>query len=103
MLPPILPNQVAVTSQQDAPRARPEVPPVVPVQETSSENTVGLRQRDPEETAQRLREEQRRRQQQREQALAQGEEVGEALDAVDEEYRLDENLPRKGLWVDVQV
>ncbi|MNJ73972.1 hypothetical protein D3C77_708450 [compost metagenome] len=51
----------------------------------------------------RLREEQRRRQQQREQrerARAEGEASGEALE---DEYGLDENLPRKGLWVDVKA
>ncbi|MGP3790356.1 aspartate-semialdehyde dehydrogenase [Pseudomonas sp. B392_1p] len=100
MLPPILPSQVAVTSQQDPPKARPDVPPVVPVEETSADNSVALGKRDPEETAMRLREEQRRRQQQRERARAEGEASGEALE---EEYSLDENLPRKGIWVDIKA
>ncbi len=99
MLPPILPSQVAVTSQQDPPKARPDVPPVAPVQETSGDNSVAMGKRDPEEAAIRLREEQRRRQQQRERARAMGD-TGEALD---DEYSQDESLPRKGLWVDVQA
>lgn len=104
MLPPILPHQIAVTSQQDPPKPKPDVPPVVPTQQTAKESAVSLDKRNPEETALRLREEQARRQrQQRERdrikkALDEGEEDLEALEA-----SLDPSVPRKGLWVDIKA
>lgn len=104
MLPPILPNQIPVTSQQDAPKPKPDIPPVVPTQEAGKEGAVSLDKRNPEETALRLREEQQRRQrQQRERdrikkALDEGEEDLEALEA-----SLDPSVPRKGLWVDIKA
>ena len=104
MLPPILPNQIPVTSQQDPPKPKPDIPPVVPAQETGKESAVSLDKRNPEETVLRLREEQERRQrQQRERdrikkALDEGEEDLEALEA-----SLDPSVPRKGLWVDIKA
>ena len=63
MLPPMLPlSVVPVTSQQDPIRQRPDIPPVVPVQESSNESTIDLQKRDPEEDGLLLREEQRRQQ-----------------------------------------
>mgnify|MGYP006209420077 CR=1 FL=1 len=65
MLPPMLPlSAVPITSQQDPVRPRPDMPPVVPVQPSSSESTIDLQKRDPEEAAMALRDEQRRRQEQ---------------------------------------
>lgn len=107
MLPPILPHQIAVTSQQDPPKPKPDIPPVVPTQEAGKENAVSLDKRNPEETALRLREEQERRnRQQHEQrerervkkALEEGEEDLEALEA-----SLDPGISRKGLWVDIKA
>ena len=52
MLPPMLPlSAVPITSQQDPIRQRPDIPPVVPVQESSNESTIDLQKRDPEEAA----------------------------------------------------
>ena len=60
MLPPMIPlSAVPITSQHDPIRQRPDIPPVVPVQESSNESTIDLQQRDPEEAAFQLREEQR--------------------------------------------
>ena len=50
MLPPMLPlSAVPITSQTDPIRPRPDIPPVVPVQESSSESTIDLQKRNPEE------------------------------------------------------
>ena len=63
MLPPMLPlSAVPITSQQDPIRQRPDIPPVVPVQESSNESTIDLQKRDPEEDRLLAREEQRRQQ-----------------------------------------
>lgn len=99
MLPPIPHSLMPVTAQQDVPKPRPEIPPVTPVQASSSESAVSLDKRHPQEAEELLRQEQRRRQQRRgytPEQLAEGE-VAEA-----DEAALDE-LPRQGLWVDVEV
>jgi hypothetical protein len=88
-----------VTAQQDVPKPRPEIPPVTPVQASSSESSVSLDKRHPQETEELLRQEQRRRQQRRgytAEQLAEGE-----VDKVDEVAV--QELPRQGLWVDVEV
>ena len=99
MLPPIPHSLQPVTSQQDVPKPRPEIPPVTPVQASSSESSVTLDKRHPQETEELLRQEQRRRQQRRgytAEQLAEGE-VDEA------DAQVLEQLPRQGLWVDVEV
>ena len=99
MLPPIPPSLVPVTVQQDAIKPKPEVPPVTAAAESSKESGVSLDKRHPHEAAALLREEQRRRQRRHgysAEELAEGE-VAEADAAL-----LDE-LPRQGLWVDVEV
>jgi len=99
MLPPIPQSLQPVTSQQDVPKPRPEIPPVTPVQASSSESSVTLDKRHPQETEELLRQEQRRRQQRRgytAEQLAEGE-VDEA------DAQVLEQLPRQGLWVDVEV
>lgn len=88
-----------MTAQQDVPKPRPEIPPVTPVQASSSESSVSLEKRHPQETEELLRQEQRRRQQRRgytAEQLAEGE-----VDKVDEVAV--QELPRQGLWVDVEV
>ncbi len=43
MLPPMLPlSAVPITAQQDPVRQRPDIPPVVPVQQSSNESTIDL-------------------------------------------------------------
>ncbi|MBB1521156.1 aspartate-semialdehyde dehydrogenase [Aquipseudomonas guryensis] len=98
MLPPIPHSLQPVTVQQDVPKPRPEIPPVTPASESQKESAVELDKRHPQEAEMLLREEQRRRQRRHysPEALAEGE-----VDKADEKL-LDE-LPRQGLWVDVEV
>ncbi|MFJ5295312.1 aspartate-semialdehyde dehydrogenase [Pseudomonas sp. SLFW] len=66
MLPPLIPLSAApVTSQQDPVKPTPDIPPVAPVQPSSSESTINMGQRDPEQAQLLLREEQRRQQRRR--------------------------------------
>jgi hypothetical protein len=98
MLPPIPSGVFPVSAQQDVVKPRPEVAPVTPVQPSSSESAVNLDRRHPQEAEQMLRDEQRRRQRRRytPEELATGE--------TDEQDQAGlEDLPRQGLWVDVEV
>lgn len=101
MLPPIPHSLAPVTAQQDVVRPRPEIPPVTPAEGSAAESAISLDRRHPQEAAEVLREEQRRRLRQRRrlppQAEASPEAVAEVLDAELED------LPRQGLWVDVEV
>ncbi|TWC47777.1 hypothetical protein FBY04_12620 [Pseudomonas sp. SJZ080] len=113
MLPPMLPlSAVPITSQHDPIRQRPDIPPVVPVQESSNETTIDLQQRDSEEAAFQLREEQRRKQEQRRRRREADEDSDEHLAIPGTELNADntvpvapliEDEPRQGLWVDIQV
>ncbi|QUE77091.1 aspartate-semialdehyde dehydrogenase [Stutzerimonas stutzeri] len=98
MLPVIPPGTVQVTAQQDVIKPRPDIAPVTPVQPSANESSVGLDRRHPQEAEQMLRDEQRRRQRRgyTAQELAEGETAEEDQDALEE-------LPRQGLWVDVEV
>lgn len=98
MLPPIPHSLVPVTSQQDVIKPRPDIPPVTPAKEGSEESAIGLDRRHPQEAEEMLREEQRRRQRRGYTAeeLAEGD-----VRQADEEVI--EQLPRQGLWVDVEV
>ncbi|OHC24862.1 MAG: aspartate-semialdehyde dehydrogenase [Pseudomonadales bacterium RIFCSPLOWO2_02_FULL_63_210] len=98
MLPPIPHGMAPVTVQQDVIKPRPDIPPVTPAAASSKESGVSLDKRHPQEAAELLREEQRRRQRRGYSAeeLAEGD-VAEADEAVIDE------LPRQGLWVDVEV
>jgi hypothetical protein len=98
VLPPIPHSLAPVTVQQDVIKPRPEVPPVTPTAEGAKESGVSLDKRHPQEAAELLREEQRRRQRRGYSAeeLAEGEVEQEDAPLLDE-------LPRQGLWVDVEV
>ncbi len=98
MLPPIPQSLVPVSAQQDAVKPRPDIPPVTPMQESARESAVGLDRRHPQETEELLREEQRRRQRRgyTPEELA----TGEVAEEDQAELR---ELPRQGLWVDVEV
>jgi len=103
MLPPILPlSVVPVTSQQDPVRPRPDIPAVVPTQASSGDSTVNLKQRDADQAALLLREEQQRQQQQRQQeADAPVADGGEA-----DQHTPDgvvDGAPRQGVWIDIEV
>lgn len=66
MLPPLIPLSAApITAQQDPVRPTPDIPPVAPVQPSSSESTIDMGERDPEQAQLLLREEQRRQQRRR--------------------------------------
>lgn len=99
MLPPIPHSLAPVTAQQDVVRPRPEIPPVTPAEGAAGEAAISLDKRHPQEAAEVLREEQRRRQRRRLPPLVEAspEAVAEVLDAELED------LPRQGLWVDVEV
>lgn len=113
MLPPMLPlSAVPITAQQDPVRQRPDIPPVVPVQESSNESTIDLQNRDPEETALLLREEQRRRQEREQRRREAEEDPEEHLAVPGTELNADNTVPvvplvegeaRQGLWVDIQI
>lgn len=77
MLPPIPHSLIPVTAQQDVVKPRPEIAPVTPTAETAQEDSVGLDKRHPDEVAE-----------------------GEVDEA--DEPAIDQ-LPRQGLWVDVEV
>jgi len=111
MLPPMIPLSAApITSQLDPVKQRPEIPPVVPVQPPSNESTIDLRNRDPEQTAMMLREEQRRQHEQRRNGHQETPE--ESLAVPGDSLNADNTVPvvalmdeehRQGLWVDVEV
>jgi hypothetical protein len=98
VLPPIPHGMQPVTVQQDVIKPRPEIPPVTPSAESAKESGVSLDKRHPQEAEELLREEQRRRQRRgyTPEEIAEGE-----VDKADES--LIEELPRQGLWVDVEV
>ncbi|TLX53688.1 aspartate-semialdehyde dehydrogenase [Stutzerimonas nosocomialis] len=98
MLPPIPTGVIPVTAQQDVVKPRPDIAPVTPVQPSADESAVGLDRRHPQEAEEMLREEQRRRQRHgyTPEELAEGE--------TDEQDKAElEELPRQGLWVDIEV
>jgi hypothetical protein len=112
MFQPTLPlSAVPVTSQLDPARNVPDIPPVAPVQASSSETTIDLRNQDPEHSALLLREEQQRhheQQKRREEGSGEPEHLavpGHSLNADNTVpvVPLIDNEPRQGLWVDVEV
>lgn len=98
MLPPIPQSLVPVTASQDVVKPKPLTPPVMPVAETSKESALNLDKRHPQDAEAILREEQRR--QQKRYAAALLAETDEESDAPDLDS---EDLPRRGLWVDIEV
>jgi hypothetical protein len=99
MLPPIPHALAPVTVQNDVVKPRPEIPPVTATAESAKESGVSLDKRHPQDAKVMLREEQRRRKRRHgytPEELAEGE-VDEADAAEVSE------LPRQGLWVDVEV
>ncbi|MDA7087432.1 aspartate-semialdehyde dehydrogenase [Pseudomonas sp. SA3-5] len=100
MLPPIPHSLAPVTVQQDVIKPRPDIVPVTPVAETAKESAVGLDKRHPQEAEELLREEQRRRQRQRHGYTPEELAAGDVAEA---DAALIDELPRQGLWVDVEV
>ncbi len=108
MLPPIIPlSAVPVTSQQDPVKPTPDIKPVVPAQPSSGETAIDLKhQRDPQEQALLLRDEQRR---QRRNSKADDERYSAVPG---DEVNADNTVPvaplmgehaRQGLLVDIEV
>lgn len=98
MLPVIPAGVVQVNAQQDVVKPRPDIAPVTPVEPGAEESAVGLDRRHRQEAEQMQRDEQRRRQRRGYTA----EELAEGETAEEDQQALEE-LPRQGLWVDVQV
>lgn len=100
MLPPI-PQHLAnpAAPQQDVIRPRPEIAPVTPVQSASGEAAINLDRRHPQDASEIAKEQQRKKQQRK--ALSQAIEAGQDEEA--ERLREEQDLPRQGLWVDVEV
>jgi hypothetical protein len=105
-------SAVPVTAQQDPIRPRPDIPPVVPVQQSSNESTIDLQNGDPEEAALLLREEQRRQQERDRRRREADEDPEEHLAVPGTELNADNTVPvvplvegeeRQGLWVDIQI
>ncbi|MCW3150085.1 aspartate-semialdehyde dehydrogenase [Stutzerimonas stutzeri] len=100
MLPPIPSGVFPVSAQQDVVKPRPDIQPVTPVEPATGESAISLDRRHPQEAEQMARDEQRRRQRRghtpEELAQAAPDEAVAAADGSDE-------LPRQGLWVDVEV
>ena len=111
MLQPMLPlSVVPVTSQMDPAKRIPDVPPVAPVQPSSSETSIDLRHEDSERSALLLREEQQRHQQGRHAEEESGEYQGLVVpgDSLNADNTvpvvpLIDDEPRQGLWVDIQI
>ncbi|MBO4966582.1 aspartate-semialdehyde dehydrogenase [Pseudomonas sp. FSL R10-0056] len=104
MLPSILPlGAVPVTSGQDPVRPRPDIPPVVPAQASSSESAIDLKHSDADQATLLLREEQRRQQEQRRrESREQGSTLPQVVDEVPVEPLAD-GMQRQGVWVDIKV
>jgi len=131
MLPPLIPLSAApITAQQDPVKQTPDIPPVTPVQPSSSESTINMGERDPEQAQLLLREEQRRQQRRRRdrrttdrhpemseerveegaQQQAQSSHSGPAIpgdflnaDNTVPVVPIIDDEPRQGLWVDLKV
>ncbi|KAA8696713.1 aspartate-semialdehyde dehydrogenase [Pseudomonas syringae pv. tagetis] len=112
MLQPMLPlSVVPVTSQLDPAKRMPDIPPVAPVQQSSNETAIDLRNEDTERSALLLREEQQRQQQQQGRTSEEAEEYqglvvpGDSLNADNTVpvVPLIDDEPRQGLWVDIQI
>jgi hypothetical protein len=85
---------------------------VVPVQESSTDSTIDLKNRDPDETALLLRDEQRRKQEQERRRREADEDPEAHLAIPGDELNADntvpvaplmEDQPRQGLWVDIEI
>jgi hypothetical protein len=113
MLSSVLPlNQIAVTSQLDPAKSLPALPAVAPAQPVAGDSQVDLRQRDGEESAQHLRDEQRRQRQRRRGVTLEHDDPSLHVPLPGLELNADntvpvvpliENEPRQGLWVDIQI
>jgi len=99
MLPPIPHSLQPITTQQDPVKPVPVVPAVAPVEHSAEESPVALDKRHPQDAEELLWEEQRRRRQRRGYSAA---ELAEG-EVAEEDQELIEQLPRQGLWVDVEV
>ncbi|KPY93608.1 hypothetical protein ALP50_03170 [Pseudomonas syringae pv. spinaceae] len=113
MLQPMLPlSVVPVTSQLDPAKRMPDIPPVAPVQQSSSETFIDLHNEDTERSALLLREEQQRQQQQHQGRPYEEAEEYQGLVVPGDSLNADNTVPvvpliddepRQGIWVDIQI
>lgn len=103
MLPPIPQGLVPVTSQQDAVKQRPDVPPVTPPQDSSGAGDVSLENKDSSEVRERFREEQRRRQRQQAEHEQQEEDLDGEHEEDEKEPKPSKAMSRRGVWIDIKV
>ncbi len=105
MLPPILPlSVVPVTSQQDPPRPRPDIPPVAPAQPSAGDSTINPGHQDSEQATLLLREEQQRQHDKRRREALERVGVNEQ-DPQSPEPDLPpvDGTQRQGVWIDIKV
>jgi len=103
MLPSILPLG-AVTVTCGPVRPRPEIPPVVPTQASSSECAIDLKHSDDDQATLLLREEQQRQHDKRRRESLEQNPVAEAgTDGGAPDAPLIDGMQRQGLWVDIKV
>ncbi len=103
MLPPIPHSLAPVAAHQDVIKPRPDIPAVTPVKESAKESALSMDKRHPQETEELLREEQRR-QQRRYYSAVKAEAAAAEQNNESDIPGLDlDQLPRQGLWVDVEV
>ncbi|WP_462378936.1 aspartate-semialdehyde dehydrogenase [Pseudomonas sp. Marseille-QA0892] len=100
MIPPIPNAALPVVTHPEAVKARTEVAPVAPAVDTPNDSGVGLAHRDPAETLERLREEERRRRKKKGMQAARPPSSGATIITADDVI---EDLPRQGVWIDVEV
>lgn len=101
MIPPIPNAALPIVTHHEASKARTEVAPIAPAVDTPNDSDVGLDHRDPAETVERLREEERRRR--RKKGTPRGVKPGTSTATVSATDDVIEDLPRQGVWIDIEV
>ena len=105
MLPPILPlSVVPVTSQQDPPRPRPDIPPVAPAQPGAGDSTINPGHQDSEQASLLLREEQQRQHDKRRREALERAGISEQVAPSPEpDSPPVDGTQRQGVWIDIKV
>lgn len=99
MLPPIAQSLPPVTAQNDVNKPRPVTAAVTPAAAPAKESALNLDKRHPQDVHERWQEEQRRRQRE---TLAGTLETDESIAQMPESL-IDDEVPRQGVWVDIEV
>lgn len=101
MIPPIPNGALPIVTHPEASKARTEVAPIAPAVDTPNDSGVGLAHRDPAETIERLREEERRRR--RKKGMSRALNPASSMATVPVTEEVIEDLPRQGVWIDIEV